>query len=577
VNHGGNVVAENNVTYAIHGSHFFAENGSEVGAFRNNLAVYSKGSGDKIRARDCLYDFGHGGHGFWSQSAAVVMEGNYAFHHAGAGFSVFTRPVKEFGRMVRFAAANLPAECKASVTGEFVSTGAVPFRFERNTGGNCAKGLEVWNTNTYSAHSVPSLVAGCTFWDTPEGGIDLPYTFNTTIRDTTVVGRPGRRLPSVGIGINNATKFLTLERVAVSGFRVGIDVPTRGHTLVADSTLDNEINVRITSPVQPGRRTVLRNNTFTGRRGDVDYFLADPDCTFNGDLSLLFDRDVLMVEDRRFPGRTLYWPEQHPDAVPFPAGDVEQFRGKTTRQLMDQYGLAIAGSLAPTEADKRAGVRGLIGPVTDDIRRGLTETDAVTFAGYMKALTETGDEYTLDQNRDRVRFVKGKPGEPSGWRLDTQVVDGRARTHMYYVDATAPHFELSPCMKLQIHPDDVKYGIEICGMLHDEVAGKPTCKNMLQEVKDLKVDPDGYVTVNFSCADSVGNLTEHTYRFQVTEDAPRRGKNIGYYNQKRYMPEAAVAAAPHKRSARWWWVGGLGLGIVAGVARWRLGRARSVG
>jgi hypothetical protein len=581
VNHGGHVVAENNVTYAIPGSHFFAENGSEVGAFRNNLAVYSKGSGDKIRARDCLYDFGHGGHGFWSQSAGVEIEGNYAFHHAGAGYSVFTRPVKEFGKLVRFAAANLPAECRGGVTDEFVSTGAVPFRFERNAGGNCGKGLEVWNTNTYSMHNVPSVVAGCTFWDTPDGGIDLPYTFNTTIRDTTVVGRPGQHFPTVGIGINNATKFLTLERVVVSGFRVGIDVPTRGHTLVDGARLDNEINVRITSPVQPGRRTVLRNNTFThGHRGDVDYFLADPDCKFNGDLSLLFDRDVLLVEDARFAGRTLYWPEQHPDAVPFPAGEVEQLRGKTARQLMDQYGLAVAGSLAPAEAEKRAGVRGLVGPVTDEVRRGVSETGAITFVDDMKAQTEAGGEYTFDQNRDRVRFVKGQPGEPSGWRLDTQVVDGRPRTRMYYVDSTAPHFELSPCMKMEIHPDDVKYGIEICGILHDDVAGKPTCKNMLKEVRDLTVDPDGYVTVNFRCADSVGNLTEHTYRFQVTEDAPRRGKNIGYYNQKQYVTEeepATTMATPPKRSNRWWWIGGLGVGVAAAVARRRLVRVRPAG
>jgi hypothetical protein len=578
VNHGGHVAAENNVTYAIHGSHFFAENGSEVGAFRNNLAVYSKGSGDKIRSRDAVFDFGHGGHGFWAQSSAVVMEGNYAFHHAGAAYSVFTRPVREFGQYIRFARANLPAECRSSATGEFVSPGAVPFRFERNAGGNCGKGLEVWNTNTYSTHNVASVVAGCQFWDTPDGGIDLPYTFNTVVRDTTLVGRSGSRFPTSGIGINTATRFLTLERVAVSGFKVGIDVPVRGHTLVADARLDNEINVRISSPVQPGRRTVLKNNTFAkGRPGDVDYFLADPDCQFNGDLSLLFDRDVLLVEDARFPGRTLYFAGQHPDAVPFPTSEVAQLRGKTARQLLHEYGLAVAGSLAPPEADRRAGVRGLVGPVTDDVHRGLTETDAVTFADDMKAYAEAGEAYTLDQNRDRVRFVKGKPGEPSGWRFDTQFVDGRPHTKLSYVDSTAPHFELSKCMKMEIHPDDVKYGIEICGMLHDDVAGKPTCKNMLKEFKDLKVDPDGYVTVNYTCADSVGNATEHTYRFQVTEDAPRRGKNIGYYNQKQYTPEepaaAAVVAAPPKRSARWWWIGGCAA-VVTLAASVRLIRQR---
>jgi hypothetical protein len=526
-----------------------------------------------------VFDFGHGGHGFWCQSAGVVVEGNYAFHHAGAGYSVFTRPVREFGQYIRFATANLPAECRALASGEFVSPGAVPFRCENNAGGNCGKGLEVWNTNTYSAHNVPSLVAGCQFWDTPAGGIDLPYTFNTVVRDTTVVGHTSNRYPTSGIGGNTATRFLTLERVAVSGFKVGIDVPVRGHTLVAFARLDNETNIRIASPVQPGRRTWLRNNSFAkGRPGDVDYFLAEPDCQFNGDLSLLFDRDVLLVEDHRFPGKTLYWPEQHPDVVPFPAGEVEQLRGKTARQLTEQYGLAIAGSLAPWEAERRPGIRGLVGPVSDEIRRGLEDTAAVTFVEDMKSYALAGDDYTLDQNRDRVRFVKGRPGEPSGWRFDTKVVDGRPHTTLCYVDSTAPHFELSKCMKMEIHPDDVKYGIEICGMLHDDVAGKPTCKNMLKEFKDLKVDPDGYVTVNYTCADSVGNASEHTYRFKVTEDAPRRGKNIGYYNQKQYTPEevpAAVVARP-KRTARWWWLGG-GAAVVALAAGVRLLRPRRAG
>src|SRR4029450_7500257 len=105
--------------------------------------------------------------------------------------------------------------------------------------------------------------------------------------------------------------------------------------------------------------------------GDIDYFLADPDCVFNGDLSLLFDRDVLLVEDQRFPNETVYFSEQSPSSVPFPKSDVEQLRGNTAKQLWDEYGLAVAGSLAPAGARRIARVRGMIGPITDDVRRGL--------------------------------------------------------------------------------------------------------------------------------------------------------------------------------------------------------------
>jgi len=584
VNHGGYVVADNNVTYAVHGSHFFTENGSEIGAFRNNLAVWSRGSGDKIRSRECRFDFGHGGHGFWAQSPAVTMEGNYAFHHADAAYSIFPRPVLEFRKQVLFARKNLSPEVAETAKAEQVSPGMVPFRFEGNAGGNSGKGLEVWNVNTHATHNVSSLIAGCQLWETPGGGIDLPYTFNTQIVGTTVIGRPGARYPTAGVGINTATRFLTLDQVTVSGFQVGVETPVRGHTTIASCRFDNAINLRIKSPVQPGRRTLLTGNSFTkSSPDDIDYYLAPPDCQFNGDLALLFDRDPLLIEDARFPGQTVYFAEQHPDAVPFPKSETEKLQGKTARQLWSELGLAIAGSLAPQTAASQPGVRGLIGPVSEEIRQGIQETAGSTFAEEAKARAAGEGEYTLDQNLDRVRFVKGKPGEVSGWRLETTQVDGRPRTKLFYVDSTPPHFELSPCMKLKIHPDDVKYGLEICGVLHDEVAGKETIKNMIKEYRDLQVDPDGFVTVHFSCADSVGNVAEHTYRFEVTDQAVKRGSNISYYNQKQFMPPettqspAVPAPAGHKHSwrGRWLaWAGGgaCGLALVVGMLRLRNGR-----
>lgn len=570
-NHGGYVVAENNVTYQIHGSHFFAENGSEIGAFRDNLAVNSLGSEDTIRARECLYDFGHGGHGFWMQSPAVVVEKNYAFHHADSAYSIFARPVVEFGKPISFARANLTSpEIAKTATGDSVSPGMVAFRFENNAAGNCGRGLEVWNTNTYSTHNVASEVARCQFWDTPRGGIDLPYSFNTKISDSIVLGRLDARIEHPGIKANAATRFLELDRTTIAGFAVGVEMPTRGHNLVADCRFNNSVNIRVTSPEQPGRRTVLRNNSFDHRaKSDIDYFLAEPDCAFNGDISLLFDRDVLLVEDARFPGETVYFAEQSPGTVPFPKTDVAQLRDKTAQQLWDEYGLATAGALAPANCRHDPAVRGLIGPVSDDLRKGLEETAKRTFADDRASYSDTSEGYILDQNRDRVRFVKGQPGEASGWRFNTTQEGDRKRTQLVYVDADTPHFELSSCVKLQIHPDDVKYGIEICGVLHDDVAGMPTIKNMIKEFKDLKVDPDGYVTVNFSCCDSVGNATEHTYRFQVTEEAPRRGKNIGYYRQKEYMPPEEPEVKTQPSVWRHWpWIGGTLALAIAGLSIW---------
>jgi hypothetical protein len=536
VNHGGYVVAENNLTYAVHGSHFFAENGSEIGAFRNNLAVHSRGSGDTIRSRDCRFDFGHGGHGFWVQSPAVTIEGNFAFDHSDAAYSIFARPVLELGKTVFFDRDNLEPDVKPSAPGPMVSNGFMPFRFKRNVAGNSAKGLEVWNTNTYATHEVSSVVAECTFWDTSRGGIDLPYSVNTFIRDTMLLARGDGGSEAPGIGINHKTRGLEIRRVQVAGFAAGVDLPYRGHTQVSDCRFANHVNLQLHSPDQPGRRTILTGNTFAPheRDGGLDYFLADPDYSYNGDLSLLFAPEVLVVEDQRFPGRTVYLAQQHPSAVPFTKTGVPQLDGKTSRQLWEEYGLAVGGFLAPADAVPTAWVRGLVGPMTEEVRKVLQAPVS----------TASDRPYTLDQNGDRLHFRKGKPGERSGWHFDTVRTGGRRTTTLTYVDATPPKFTLDPRIKLEIHPDDVARGIEVCGVLHDEVAGQETIKNVLMTYKNLKADADGYVTVHLAYPDAVGNVASECYRFKVTPDAPRRGTNVGYYLQRQYASPQGPAAEP---------------------------------
>ena len=177
VNHGGYVVAEDNVTFAIHGSHFFAENGSEIGAFRHNLAVFSRGSGEHIEGRqEGIGDFGHGGHGFWSNSPALVMEGNYAFHHRGPAYVIFAAPVEAAAgtqhvffrggaRIANFPRENLDSTLRDLATEPYVTPTTIPFRFSRNIAANSARGLEIWHTNEISDHNLQSVVEDCVFWD----------------------------------------------------------------------------------------------------------------------------------------------------------------------------------------------------------------------------------------------------------------------------------------------------------------------------------------------------------------------------------------------------------------------------
>lgn len=558
VNHGGNVLAENNVTFDLGGSHFFSENGSEIGAFRGNLAVYSRGSGETIRAREAMYDFGHGGHGFWAQSPAVVIEGNYAFHHADAAYSIFPRPVLEFGQSVYFDARNRDPRLADKPAPVLINPGAIPFRFADNVAGNCNKGLELWNVNTYATGDEPSLVTGCQFWQTPGGSIRADYTANTRIQHCTLIGDTAKRYGTAGIGINTSTKFLFVDDVSIAGFAIGVEIPRRGVTTVSHCRLDNTYNTFLRSPVQRGRRTSLIANEFkVNPTEDFDYYLAPLDYAFNGDFSLLTADDLLYVEDARFPGKTVYWEGQHPSAVPFPDAPLFQLKGLNAATLWARYGLAVAGSIAPADAARAPRTSGVVGTVSPAIARAIQKP--YTFADHLVALAEPLGEYTRDQNGDRVRIVRGQRGEEPGWRLVTKQVDGRLTSTLTYVDTRGPRYVMSEKIKLQIHPEDVRYGLELCGILHDEVAGQPTIKNLITCFKDLKVEKDGYVNVDQCCKDAVGNEVRHRYRFRVTTDAPRRGGNIGYYNQCQFasaLPSSGVHAAV------WWAAWGFLIALV---------------
>jgi hypothetical protein len=107
INHSSNVVFKDNVGVNIDGSTFFTEEGDEVGAFIDNLAIYSVGSNNPtdmlpggnwgggcpdVYNRRRL-DVGHKGHGFWIHGGGTRFSGNVAAEHGASGFIVWTRPL----------------------------------------------------------------------------------------------------------------------------------------------------------------------------------------------------------------------------------------------------------------------------------------------------------------------------------------------------------------------------------------------------------------------------------------------------------------------------------------------------
>src|SRR5260370_11875849 len=109
VNHGGYGLVDDNVSYRVRGSHFFTENGSEIGRFSGNLAVRSDGTdGDddglpipsKKGYAGHPLNIGHGGHGFWLQGGGVDVTDNVAIRHTYSAFGFFVahNPIVSYGR-----------------------------------------------------------------------------------------------------------------------------------------------------------------------------------------------------------------------------------------------------------------------------------------------------------------------------------------------------------------------------------------------------------------------------------------------------------------------------------------------
>jgi G8 domain len=550
VNHGGYVVAENNVTFDIKGSHFVAENGSEIGAFRHNLAVFSRGSGEHIEGRqEGIGDFGHGGHGFWSNSPALVMESNYAFHHSGPAYVIFAAPIEAVegsqnvffrggSRIANFLQDNLDLPLRDMVTAKQVTPTAIPFRFSRNVAANSGRGLEIWHANEVSDHNLQSIVEDCVFWGIRSVGIAITYGANTVVRNSILLGSDptgcgeGDCDGYIGITTEGTTRNLLIEEVRVAGFFTGIWVPSRGTTDISRSYFANKFNILMYPPHQPGRKTIVADNTFAQHQdGGEDYHFVQGRYLFHGDLSMLFERDPLIVKDDRFPGKAIYRLSQYPASVPFQDSGIPELDGKTAEQIRREYGLAIGGVLAPDDATHVAGIGGLVGgpPIHTaemaDQEKMLGRTDRLQ--------SGTGESYTSNYEQGYAtdccnihRLVKGKDGERTGWRFLTERHGDRIITRLTYIDTRPPRFELDPRIGLEIHPDDVKYGFLIQGTLYDDDAGPEIVRRTYSK---LEVDEKGFVNVPFEYADRAGNLLHQQYRLKVTPGAAKRGSDLFYY------------------------------------------------
>lgn len=527
VNHDSNVDMLDNVAFNVQGASFVTEFGSEIGTMARNLSIRNEGSGDGLESRQDIFDFGHGGDGFWLQGPGVKVVDNIAASAAEAAFIFFTASSE-----AEFSAANLDDPSLAAGRTS-VPVGTVPFKqVSGNTGFASGSGLETWFHLTHM-NDGQSYIDGMTTWNTNRG-IFNPYTGRTTIRDALVVGRTGGGwVWGTGIDRNNVTNNMTYENVRVEGWEVGISVPVNRATVINDGTFRNVRDIEIDTAHDTIRTVDINGDpqflplsaNQLGGRSKFEIYLDGHIDVKNRDIETYFSPDIVRLGTVRFNDHQVYYFKQAADYVPFPASDTEtltwlppEIVGKTNQQLWDEFGIAPGGVIAPADAVPVDGINGLVGS-----RSTYLPELELRSAKYTNQVNDYHLSY-VDPVGDVVHEDNTTPLR-EGWNLLTRQIDGETRTFFVYGDTKAPEFILNTQRTdLRVNPKGLQFGIVIYGTVRDDSFGEMSFRREFKNLQTLpkKTDANGkqYLELTFSIRDLAGNETSITLKVMLDPNAP---------------------------------------------------------
>ncbi len=452
VNHGGYGLIDDNVAYRVRGSHFFTENGSEIGRLKGNLAVRSYGTGfdtgdddgvpipSKYAYRHPL-NIGHGGHGFWLQGGGVEVTDNIAIGHSYSafGFFVANNRIVTFGgpqeprnpmtkgtrweKLDVFLAANLKDPSLAHGQ-PFVHTSAVPFQMARCVGIGSRVGLRtrgIDRTEFLVLHDEQDLVEDCRFVGNEQGYL-LGYSPGLThMRNVEFIGSDPAQggLPSYGIGGgNHIPGFLTLENVTIDGYRTGCELPARGNHVIKGGFINGIRKLVVPTP-WGGKLVVdgLKFGKMKGEEAQPILFGSDPrGPNLYGMVPYTNWTRKFQPFEFIYNGKQVYHDDQKADAIPFDANDKRwadshsgtpdhgPLNGKTNRQIWEKYRLAIGGRVAPEKLTACADIRGgSFGPEVAFDPPVEQETNTAYYGG--KRYTELFGSASPDAVKLNPRYV----------------------------------------------------------------------------------------------------------------------------------------------------------------------------
>ena len=236
VNHQSNVLIEDSATWDVLGGGFVAEDGTEIGAMLNNIAIGSNGDGVRgIRnntsphTATVLQDMWSQGTGFAFRGQLIKVEGNVSANQAFEGFAWDNwdscdqnLPMAQM-QCYQIPAQELPNPALANGASTVTFSNAPISDFSNNVAFVTRYGTRLEATGRGA--DARNMLQNITIWNT-YNGILLRYSPHTTIHNAWLYDTNDRKNPydlHSGILLGPAQGQFVLDNVHVTNFHVGID------------------------------------------------------------------------------------------------------------------------------------------------------------------------------------------------------------------------------------------------------------------------------------------------------------------------------------------------------------------
>ena len=232
VNHESNVWFDDNASYNVLGSHFTDENGSELGGFRRNIAIYSKGSsknsGDFAEKKRKNGDHGHIGVGFWATTGATVRwEGNVATDQNMAGFAIITRKAPDDLHKYDYSVHDNPSQGGGDKLVSAKHVGINFFRNNTNYGG--VHGLSIVDLELNGKYNTNNLFENFLSLNTTgRNGLKITYMRNLHLKNVRILRDDGLSKHKGKVAVYANSTFDHLFRLSTKGWTIAENITVYG-------------------------------------------------------------------------------------------------------------------------------------------------------------------------------------------------------------------------------------------------------------------------------------------------------------------------------------------------------------